>query len=246
MKALAVIPARYASTRFPGKPLVLLAGKPMVQRVCERAARARNVQEVIVATDDQRIASVVESFGGKCIMTRADHGCGTDRIAEVADARPAEIYVNVQGDEPLIEPAAIDQVASLLANDSNVAVATLCVPISSRSDVADSNIVKVVFDGKGSALYFSRAAIPCWRDEQSTRSVAGYKHLGLYAYTREALRAFARLPRGRLEQAEQLEQLRFLENGFRIRVGVTDHDSVSVDVPEDVPRVESLLRVAGE
>jgi 3-deoxy-manno-octulosonate cytidylyltransferase (CMP-KDO synthetase) len=246
VRVLGVIPARYASVRLPGKPLVMIAGQPLVQRVYERARLARRLDAVLVATDDERIAAAVRAFGGECVLTRHDHASGTDRIAEVAAMRSEDLFVNVQGDEPLIEPAAIDQLVAAFDGDAarEIAVATLCVRLQNSADALDPHIVKVVRDARDHALYFSRAPIPYSRDQRSPHSAAYFKHLGIYAYRRDALLAYTRLPKGALEAAEQLEQLRFLENGFRVRVLETPFDSVSVDVPEDVPRVEALLRNA--
>jgi len=247
----AVIPARFASSRLPGKPLVPLAGKPMIQHVWERVRRAQEVSRVLVATDDERIRRAVTEFGGEAVMTRAEHRSGTERLAEVAASAAssgAEIFVNVQGDEPLIEPAAVDAAVAILLEDSSVEVVTLAVPIATPGDVMDPNVVKVVLDFEGNALYFSRAPIPWIRDTAGER--AGFsppagsthlKHLGLYAFRRSALLEFATFPQGELEKLEQLEQLRWLENGYRIRVAETSYDSVSVDVTEDIARVEKLL-----
>jgi 3-deoxy-manno-octulosonate cytidylyltransferase (CMP-KDO synthetase) len=242
MNVLAVIPARYASTRLPGKPLVSLAGKPMIQRVWERAGGASSLTGILVATDDDRIRSAVEQFGGRVVMTRADHRSGTERIAEVAASHPdTDILVDIQGDEPLIEPAVIDAAVQALTSDESVSVATLAVPITEPADIMDTNIVKTVLDFDGNALYFSRAPIPWVRDREGPVHARHLKHLGLYAFRRAALLDFATFPQGDLERAEQLEQLRWLENGYRIRVVETEHDSVSVDIPEDIQRVEALL-----
>jgi 3-deoxy-manno-octulosonate cytidylyltransferase (CMP-KDO synthetase) len=242
MNVLAVIPARYASTRLPGKPLVPLGGKPMIQRVWERVRQAQSVSDVIIATDDERIRSAVQAFGGDVAMTRSDHRSGTERVAEAALARgDAEIIVNVQGDEPLIEPSAIDAAVEAIREDLEVSVATLAVPISKPADIMDPNVVKAVLDFDGNALYFSRAPIPWVRDRSGPVHAKHLKHLGLYVYRRAALLEFATFPQGDLERIEQLEQLRWLENGYRIRVTETEYDSVSVDVPEDIPRVEQLL-----
>ena len=242
MNILAVIPARYASTRLPGKPLVPLAGKPMIERVWERVRRAASVSSVVVATDDDRIRRAVEAFGGQAAMTRADHRSGTERVAEVAAAHgDAQILVNVQGDEPLIEPAAIDAVVDAIVSDDQVSVATLAVPIANPADIMDPNIVKTVLDFDGNALYFSRAPIPWVRDRGGPVHARHLKHLGLYAFRRAAVLEFATFPQGELERVEQLEQLRWLENGYRIRVAETEYDSVSVDMPEDLARVEELI-----
>jgi len=243
--AIVVIPARYSSTRLPGKPLVSLAGKPMVQRVWERARAASLVSRTIIATDDERILQAVASFGGEAVMTRAEHRSGTERVAEVAATIAAdddEIFVNVQGDEPLIEPQVIDKVIEAVDAEEEVSVATLMVPIAKPSDIMDPNIVKVVLDFNDDALYFSRAPIPWVRDRGSPVHAQHWKHLGLYAFRRAALLDFPTLPQGVLERVEQLEQLRWIENLYKIRVVETKHDSISVDVPEDVARVEELLK----
>ena len=258
MNVLAVIPARYGSSRLPGKPLVRLAGKPMVQHVWERVCRAKNVSRVVVATDDERVVRAVREFCGEAFVTRSDHRSGTERVAEVAAQSQAEICVNAQGDEPLIEPAAVEAAVEAVASDPAVGISTLCTPIVNAADIADPNVVKVVLDARGDALYFSRAPIPCVREaafpaKAGTGGIppgavgsapAGLhhrKHLGLYAFRRRILLECAALPLGVLEQLEQLEQLRWLAHGYKIRVIETPYDSVSVDVPEDVPRVEKLL-----
>lgn len=242
MKILAVIPARYASTRLPGKPLVSIAGKPMIERVWERARQASRVSHVIVATDDERIAKAVKAFGGEALLTRADHRSGTERVAEVAAAHPdAEILVNVQGDMPLIEPAAIDAGIEAVRGEEDVKVGTLAVPITNPAEIMDPNVVKTVLDFDGNALYFSRAPIPWVRDRQGPVHAKHLKHLGLYVFRRDALLEFATFPQGDLERIEQLEQLRWLENGYRIRVEETEYKTVEVDTPEDVKRAEQLL-----
>jgi 3-deoxy-manno-octulosonate cytidylyltransferase (CMP-KDO synthetase) len=245
--AIAVIPARYAATRLPGKPLVSLDGKPMVQRVWERAAQASRISRVIIATDDERILKAAAGFGAEAVMTRSEHRSGTERVAEVAahiGGAENDVFVNVQGDEPLVEPAAIDTLVEAVESDEGVSVATLMVPIAKPADIMDPNIVKVVLDFDDNALYFSRAPIPWVRDRESPVHAQHMKHLGLYAFRRAALVDFATLPVGDLERIEQLEQLRWMENGYKIRVAETHHDSVSVDVAEDVVRVEQLLRKA--
>ncbi len=253
MNVLAVIPARYASSRLPGKALVPLAGKPMIQHVWERVRGAASVSRVLVATDDERIARAVAEFGGEAVMTRADHRSGTERVAEVAASAAgsaAVIFVNVQGDEPLIEPAAVDAAIEAVRADASVEVATLAVPIATAAALMDPTVVKVVFDFDGNALYFSRAPIPWIREGGFPTSVnvgvelaaTHFKHIGLYVFRREALLEFPTFPQGELEKLEQLEQLRWLENGYKIRVAETTYDSASVDVPDDLPRVEKLLR----
>jgi 3-deoxy-manno-octulosonate cytidylyltransferase (CMP-KDO synthetase) len=241
-KVVVVIPARYGSTRLPGKPLVSLNGQPMVQRVYARAKLARRVDRVIVATDDERIVQAVTSFGGEARMTRADHRTGTERVAEVAAHVEGEIFVNVQGDEPLLDPAVIDTAVAALLEEPEAAVATVATPIKIPGDIMDPNVVKVVLDFDDNALYFSRAPIPWVRDTKGTIQVRHLKHLGLYVFQREALLEYPTLPQGELERIEQLEQLRWMENGTKIRVAEVEHDAVSVDVPEDVARVEKLLQ----
>ncbi|HXJ18144.1 MAG TPA: 3-deoxy-manno-octulosonate cytidylyltransferase [Candidatus Polarisedimenticolia bacterium] len=243
---LAVIPARHASSRLPGKPLVPIAGRPMIQRVVERVRRAQLVSRVVVATDEAVIKDAVEAFGGEAILTRRDHHTGSDRVAEVAVHLRADIYVNAQGDEPLIDPGTVDAVVAAMLEDDSVQVATPCTPIAHADDIMDPNIVKVVRDFDGNALYFSRAPVPWVRDTGTSVAARHLKHLGLYAFRRDALVEFPTLPPGELERIEQLEQLRWLENGFRIRVVETAYDAVSVDVPADVERVEKLLRERGE
>lgn len=239
---LAVIPARHASSRFPGKPLAPIAGRPMIQHVVERVRGARLVSAVLVATDDAGIKKTVEDFGGEAMLTRADHRTGTDRVAEVATHREAEIYINVQGDEPLIDPGTIDAVVEALLEDESIQIATACAAISRRNDIMDPHITKVVRDFDGNALYFSHAPIPWVRESAETVAVRHWKHLGLYAFRRNALLEFPTLPPGDLERIEQLEQLRWLENGFRIAVIETEYDAISVDVPADLELVEKLLR----
>lgn len=243
---LAVIPARYASTRFPGKPLTLIAGRPMIQHVVDRVCAAGRVSAIVVATEDNRIMKAAAEFGAQAIMTRSDHRTGTDRVAEVAVHMPADIYVNVQGDEPLIDPVAIDAVIEAMAEDDEIQIATPCSAILAPNDIMDPNIVKVVTDFEGNALYFSRAPIPWVRDTGAKVAARHWKHIGLYAFRRAALLEFPTLPPGELERLEQLEQLRWLENGFRIRVVETQYDAVSVDVPEDVARVEKILRESAD
>jgi 3-deoxy-manno-octulosonate cytidylyltransferase (CMP-KDO synthetase) len=241
-KVVVVIPARYGSTRLPGKPLVSLNGQPMVQRVYARAKLARRVDRVIVATDDDRILQAVTSFGGEARMTRTDHRTGTERVAEVAAHVEGEIFVNVQGDEPLLDPAAVDTAVTALLEEPEAAVATVATPIKVPGDIMDPNVVKVVLDFDDNALYFSRAPVPWVRDTGGKIQVRHLKHLGLYVFQREALLEYPTLPQGELERIEQLEQLRWMENGTKIRVAEVAHDAVSVDVPADIARVEKLLQ----
>ncbi len=235
LHTVAVIPARFESTRFPGKPLADLDGRPMIEHVYRRAA-ASAVDAVVVATDDRRIAIAVERFGGVVRMTRASHRTGTDRIAEVAEDLPCDIVVNLQGDEPLMDPEDIDAAVDLLRHDPAAVMATLRRAITDPAELTDPNVVKVVTDLEGNALYFSRVPIPFGRPI--------YKHVGLYAYRRAFLLEFARLSPTPLERAETLEQLRALEHGFRIRTVDTKHDSIGVDTPEDLDRVRRVLTPA--
>ncbi len=246
MGVTVVIPARYASTRFPGKPLADLCGKPMIQWVYERSALCQSVDRVLVATDDDRIARAVEAFGGDVVMTRSDHPTGTDRLAEVAAGLNDELIVNVQGDEPLIDPAMIEAaVAPLLADDS-IPMGTLKTPLTSVAEFLNPNVVKVVTDRQGFALYFSRAPIPHPRDfnnqlEQRWPELATAKHVGLYVYRREFLIQYPHLQTTPLETQECLEQLRALEHGYRIRVAETNLVGQGVDTPEDLERVKAVL-----
>ena len=240
-KVVVVIPARYGSTRLPGKPLVPLAGKPMIQRVYERAKLVKLASRVLVATDDERIRKAVEGFGGEARMTRTDHRTGTERVAEVAAREEGDLFVNVQGDEPLLDPLAVDTAVASLLEEPVASISTVATPIRTPGDIMDPNVVKTVLDFDGNALYFSRAPIPWVRDTSSKIQVRHLKHLGLYVFQREALLEYPTLPQGELERIEQLEQLRWLENGWKIRVAEVEHDAVSVDVPGDVARVEELL-----
>jgi 3-deoxy-manno-octulosonate cytidylyltransferase (CMP-KDO synthetase) len=237
-----VIPARFGSARLPGKPLVSLAGKPMIQHVYERAKLAGRADRVIVATDDERIVKAVESFGGAARMTRPDHRTGTERVAEVAAHEKGDVFVNVQGDEPLLDPVAVDTAIDALLEEPAAAIATVATPIKIPADIMDPNVVKTVLDFYNNGLYFSRAPIPWVRDTASKIQVRHLKHLGLYVFQRDALLEYPTLPQGELERIEQLEQLRWLENGWKIRVAEVEHDAVSVDVPEDVARVEKLFQ----
>ncbi len=239
MKAVAVIPARYGSTRLPGKPLLDICGKPLIQRVWDIVARVHNVNEIIVATDDDRIAKTVQDFGGRAMMTSPDCQSGSDRVREVAQTVEADVYVNVQGDEPLLEPSAIEKLLDVFVQDTSVQVATLCSPIS-REEALSPNQVKVIRDHAGNALYFSRAPLPFVREANETTEYFG--HIGIYAYRREALCAFTSLPESPLEQAEKLEQLRFLQAGIPIRVIEVPRMGVGVDTQEDLERVRTVIR----
>jgi 3-deoxy-manno-octulosonate cytidylyltransferase (CMP-KDO synthetase) len=238
-KILGVIPARFASSRFPGKVLAQIASKSMLQRVYERASLARYLTATIIATDDERIYDAARSFGARVVMTRADHVSGTDRVAEAASAENAELVVNIQGDEPLIEPAAIDAAILPLAHDPAIVMGTLKKAIEDPREVTDPNVVKVVTDRNGDAIYFSRCPIPFERGP--ARPGTHFKHIGLYVYRRDFLLGYSALPVGPLEQAERLEQLRAIENGYRIRVVETEFESLGVDTPEDLERVCKLF-----
>jgi len=242
MRIGVVIPARYASTRFEGKPLALICGKPMIQKVYEGAMQAGRVTEVVVATDDQRIMDAVIGFGGKAIMTSESNRSGTDRVAEAAGKIGLElddIVVNIQGDQPLIDPVCIDEVVEPFFTEPDLGMSTLAFAIVQEDEITNPKDVKVTFDNNGYALYFSRSTIPFDRDGDSSFDV--YKHLGVYAYTRRFLEMFRSLPQGKLERIEKLEQLRALEYGHRIKVVVTGYDSPEVDLPEDIKRIEKRM-----
>lgn len=243
MKVLGVIPARYESTRFPGKPLVDIQGKSMIARVYERCSSASSLDQVIVATDDTRIYDHVSSFGGEVMMTSDRHRSGTDRCAEVAaEHSDAGIVVNIQGDEPFIDPAQIDQLVQLFDGPSGVDIATLAKKIDSEKPLLDPNIVKVVFNAEAQALYFSRSTIPFVRNLASSQWLRHhdfYKHIGIYAFRNDVLQACAGLPQGRLEVMESLEQLRWLEAGYSIKVGLTVLETIGIDTPEDLEKFET-------
>jgi 3-deoxy-manno-octulosonate cytidylyltransferase (CMP-KDO synthetase) len=245
-QVIAVIPARYASQRLPAKPLVDLLGKPMIQRVYEQVRLATLPSQVVVATDDDRIADVVRKFGGDVVMTSADIRSGSDRVATVAQEVPGDIYVNVQGDEPLISPEMIDQAIRVVADDPAAEVGTLVRKIESLEELRNPGIVKVVLSSDRHALYFSRSEIPYVRDvsdrSQWLSRSTFYKHIGIYVYRREFLLRYSSMPESNLERSEKLEQLRILENGTRIKVGITHHDSVPIDTRDDVVRVIGILR----
>ena len=244
MTFTAIIPARYASTRFPGKPLAVLGGKTVIQRVYEQVSSV--LSEVYVATDDERIFSCVESFGGKAVMTRADHQSGTDRIQEAMEktATQADVIINVQGDEPFIQPSQIKMLMQLF-DDPSTQIGTLGKRFESIEAVENPNSPKIVTDQRGFALYFSRSVIPFIRGKAHEDWLGEYpflKHLGVYAYRREVLAEVTLLPQSSLEKAESLEQLRWLQNGYRIRVGLTDVETVGIDTPEDLQRAEEFLK----
>ena len=247
-KVVAIIPARYHSNRFEGKPLASIMGRPMIQHVVERARQVSLLSRVVVATDDERIAAVVRSFGGEVVLTRGDHATGTDRLAEAAslvDISEQDIIVNIQGDQPLFPAEVVAQVAGPLLEDPALPMATLIYKIVRPEEINDPNHVKTVFDRHGNALYFSRASIPFQRNPEEPHRPTYYKHLGFYAYRKGFLLTFVGLPEGEWERFEKLEQLRALEYGYRIRVVLTDHDSIEVDTPRDIERVEEVLAGRG-
>ncbi len=244
MKYIAIIPARYASTRFPGKPLAMLGGKTVIQRVYEQVSSV--LEAVFVATDDERIFACVESFGGKAVMTRTDHKSGTDRIQEAVEkiGTDADVIINVQGDEPFIQPSQVETLMHLF-DEPSTQIGTLGKRFDSIEAIQNPNSPKIVTDIRGFALYFSRSVIPYIRGVETKDWFGQYpflKHLGIYAYRREVLNEVTQLPQSSLEKAESLEQLRWLENGYRIRVGLTDVETVGIDTPEDLQRAEAFLK----
>ena len=247
MKTYGIIPSRFGSSRFPGKPLAILAGKPLVAWVVEAVKKAKSLDEVLVATDDERIVKAVESHGGRAVMTPSELPSGTDRIACAAgDFADDDILVNIQGDEPLIDPALIDELVAKLKDDPRWSMATAVTPIKSAADLAAKTVVKVVLDRDDGALYFSRSPIPCDRDRESDLSSGLYvRHLGIYAYRGEFLRRYIAEPPCELEKTEKLEQLRALWMGAKIAVVKTEDEGVGVDTPEDAVRVERILLERG-
>ena len=247
MNVIAIIPARYGSTRLDGKTLLDIGGKPMVQWVYEMAKKAKLIRDVMVATDDKRVMSAVERFGGKAVMTSSSHRSGTDRIAEAAGSLNADVIVNVQGDEPLIEPEMIDEAIKPLLAESSLLISTLKTRIANEEELKDPNVVKVVTDREGFAIYFSRLPIPYVRDSSefgvrsSELKATYYKHIGLYVYRKDFLLKFAKMKPTPLEDAEKLEQLRVLENGYKIKVVQTKYNSVGVDTQEDLERVREIV-----
>jgi len=242
MQVIGVIPARYASTRFEGKILADILGKPMLQRVWERAKQATLLDDLIIACDDMRIVSAAEGWGARAVMTSKGHASGTDRICEVINPLEVKIVINIQGDEPLIHPNMIDALARALLNDSKVSVATLSKKISDLADIYNPHVVKVVKDKDDFALYFSRAEIPYHAENSEIKAPLYYKHIGLYGYTKDFLFVFKNLALSELEKTEQLEQLRILEGGFRIKVVETEYDTIGVDTPEDLEKVRQYLQ----
>lgn len=243
MQTIVIIPSRYGSTRFEGKPLCPINEKPMIQHVYEQARKASKVDDVLVATDDQRIVEAVRAFGGQAVTTSAQNRSGTDRIAEAAamiGLQPDDIVINVQGDQPLMDPRCLDQLVAPFYDEPGLDMSTLAFKIVREREITDPKDVKVTFDNQCYALYFSRASIPLARDPGTRHDT--FKHLGFYAYTRKFLDIYKNLDEGTLEAVEKLEQLRALEHGYRIKVVVTPYDSPEVDLPEDIPRIEKLMR----
>lgn len=239
MKVLGVIPARYGSSRFPGKALALLGGKPMIQWVWEKAKRAKTIHQLVIATDDKRIFDVSKKFGAEAVMTKKNHPSGTDRIAEIAKKIKCDLVVNVQGDEPFLNPKSIDVAVQALMGQPRFHMSTLCEKIKDNGDLRTPNVVKVVFGREKQALYFSRYAIPFNRDGE--KIVNYYKHIGLYVYRREALLDLVRYPISPLENAEKLEQLRALENGYRILVKEISYTGFGIDTPKDLAKAKRWL-----
>jgi 3-deoxy-manno-octulosonate cytidylyltransferase (CMP-KDO synthetase) len=237
-RAVAVIPARWASMRFPGKALVVIGGKPLVQHVWERASELETVERVVVATDDERIAAAVQGFGGAVVMTRPECANGTDRVAQATWDWPVDLVVNLQGDEPTFEVKALDQLVRVMGEDSTIEMGTLAHPVADETEHSDPNAVKVVLDQSGHALYFTRAPVPYARQ---TGLVVPLRHVGIYVFRHAFLQRYARLAPTPLEQTERLEQLRALEHGVRIRVLLTPHGSIGVDTPADVDRLAAYL-----
>lgn len=242
MSVIGVIPARYASVRFPGKALAEIDGRPMIQHVYERARQCQRLTRVIVACDDERIKVAAQAAGAEVIMTRPEHSCGTDRIVEAVQGLEADIIVNIQGDEPLIEPQIIDQLVDGLQEDPQQVMATVIKEMDDPAQISDPNVVKVVVDKQQFAIYFSRAAIPYNRTQEPQTC---YKHLGIYAYTKAFLLIYAALPKTVLEEAECLEQLRAIEHGYKIKTVITEHESVGVDTPEDLEQVVAIMKERG-
>ena len=236
MKVIGVIPARFNSTRFPGKVLANLRGKPIIQHVYERAKKAKRLDEILIATDDERVFKVAEKFGAKVVMTSKEHLTGTDRVSEAVKKLKAEIVINIQADAPLINPLMIDKVAEVLLDDSNLIMATLMKRIEKKGELCNPNIVKVVTDSQGFALYFSRSPIP-----YAKNNFISYKHIGAYGYRRKFLLTFVQLPRSPLEKMENLEQLRALENGYKIKMVQTDNDMIEIDTEEDLIMAKKFI-----
>lgn len=251
-RAVAIIPARFNATRFPGKPLALLNGKPIIQHVFEHATRASLIDLVVIATDDKRIFDAVRNFGGEAVMTSVDHASGTDRIAEASADIECEYLINIQGDEPFIKPEMIDDVVNLLYNDDNAAISTLARRITDREEIVSPNVVKVVMDDMGYALYFSRSPIPYYRDEWKSpdsisfidNTTVVFKHIGIYGYRKSDLMVFTSMEKGRLEDIEKLEQLRALAAGMKIKVKETEYVTFGIDTIDDLRKAEEWLSIS--
>lgn len=242
MDVIGIIPARYSSVRFEGKVLADLLGKPMIQHVWERAKQSLLLEDLVIACDDERVADVAKVFGAKVVLTAKGHTSGTDRISEVVNPLDVKIVINIQGDEPLIHPVMIDAVVQALIDDHKISLATLMKKIEDPKELDDPHVVKVVVDKNNFALYFSRAKIPYLADNSPIKSPLYYKHIGLYGYTKDFLFIYKNLPASNLEKIEQLEQLRVLEEGFRIKVIETKYDTIGVDTPEDLEKVKQYLK----
>ncbi|MDD5115807.1 MAG: 3-deoxy-manno-octulosonate cytidylyltransferase [Candidatus Omnitrophica bacterium] len=242
MDVIGVIPARYSSSRFRGKVLVDIMGKPMLQHVWERAKASRILDELVIACDDEMVQKVASGFGAKTVMTSREHACGTDRISEVVNPLDVKVVVNIQGDEPLIDPMMIDSAARALLGDSSLSMATIMRKIDDPAEAADPNVVKVVVGKNDLALYFSRAPIPYLAPNSDLKEATYYKHIGLYAYTKDFLFTYKNLPVSYLERTEKLEQLRVLSEGFKIKMIETKIDTISIDTPEDLERLKVLLQ----
>jgi 3-deoxy-manno-octulosonate cytidylyltransferase (CMP-KDO synthetase) len=243
MKAIGVIPARWASTRLPGKVLADINGQPMIQHVWKRAKQSRLLEEVFIACDDEKVFKAAQGFGAKAILTSKNHASGTDRIIEAVGDIKAEIILNIQGDEPLVHPEMIDATTQVLLENPACQMSTVIRRITDEKDISDPNVVKVVIDTHGYALYFSRSSIPFTREKKGFSATCYYKHFGIYGYRKDFLLGFQKLPSSELEQTEKLEQLRVLEAGFKIMTVITAHDTISVDTPQDLARVVDLLNI---
>ena len=244
MDAVGIIPARYGSTRFEGKLLADFCGKTVIQHTWEKAKKSNSIEDLIIATDDKRIYNVDKGFGANVVYTSTAHKSGADRLTEVAASIDAKVIVNIQADEPLLHPSMIDDVAGAILKDSALVMTTLCHKIKNVAEIQDSNVVKVVFDRNGFALYFSRSPIPYERmgSDDKLQVIDYYKHIGIYAYAKDFLFAFKSLPQSRLEKTEKLEQLRVIENGYRIKVIETKFDTVGIDTPEDLEKAVEIIK----
>ena len=242
MRTIGVIPARYESTRLKAKVLADIHGKPMLQHVWERARRSRLLDDLLIACDHELVFQTAKKFGAQAVLTSPDHRCGSDRIAEAVQNLEVDVVINIQGDEPLITPRVIDSLAGMMRDDPDCLMATVIKSLDSESELMDPNTVKVVIDQNQNALYFSRAPIPYGREKTGTTLVGHYKHLGIYAYRKDFLLTFVGLPQGSLEKAERLEQLRALEAGYKIKTVLTDIETMSVDTPADLRRVQEFLK----